>query len=198
MTCWPCSSNIARTRPHAGTGDDLVADPQRAFLDERGDDGATTLVEVRLEHVGLGRAASGWRRGPRRSRRRRRAAARRAAPRRPAPVGAETSRTIVSPPHSSGTSSCSVSCWRTRVGSASSRSTLVTATTIGTSAARAWLIASIVCGITPSSAATTRIAMSVICAPARTHRGERFVARRVDERDAPAVARRPGTRRCAG
>jgi hypothetical protein len=52
-----------------------------------------------------------------------------------------------------------------RVLSASSRSTFVTATTIGTSAARAWLMASTVCGMTPSSAATTRIAMSVICAP---------------------------------
>jgi hypothetical protein len=39
------------------------------------------------------------------------------------------------------------------------------ATTIGTSAARAWLIASLVCGITPSSAATTRITMSVTSAP---------------------------------
>ncbi len=58
-----------------------------------------------------------------------------------------------------------MSCWRTRVGSALSRSTLVTATTIGTSAARAWLIASMVCGITPSSAATTSTAMSVTCAP---------------------------------
>ncbi len=51
------------------------------------------------------------------------------------------------------------------MGSASSRSTLVIATTIGTSAARAWLIASMVWGITPSSAATTRIAMSVALAP---------------------------------
>ena len=32
-------------------------------------------------------------------------------------------------------------------------------------AALAWLIASIVCGITPSSAATTRIAISVELAP---------------------------------
>ena len=36
---------------------------------------------------------------------------------------------------------------------------------IGTSAARAWLIASIVCGITPSSAATTSTTMSVASAP---------------------------------
>ncbi|MCY1306974.1 hypothetical protein D9M70_568660 [compost metagenome] len=36
---------------------------------------------------------------------------------------------------------------------------------IGTPAALAWLIDSIVCGITLSSAATTRIAMSVAWAP---------------------------------
>ena len=53
----------------------------------------------------------------------------------------------------------------TRLTSAFSRSTLVTATTIGTSAARAWLIASTVCGITPSSAATTSTTMSVASAP---------------------------------
>jgi hypothetical protein len=35
----------------------------------------------------------------------------------------------------------------------------------GTSAARAWSIASIVCGMTPSSAATTMTATSVILAP---------------------------------
>ena len=44
-------------------------------------------------------------------------------------------------------------------------SILFTATTIGTSAARAWLSASMVCGITPSSAATTSTAMSVDLAP---------------------------------
>jgi hypothetical protein len=42
---------------------------------------------------------------------------------------------------------------------------LVDGHTIGTSAACAWLSASTVCGITPSSAATTRIAMSVTLAP---------------------------------
>jgi hypothetical protein len=46
-----------------------------------------------------------------------------------------------------------------------SLSTLLTATTIGTSAACAWLSASIVCGLTPSSAATTSTAMSVTLAP---------------------------------
>jgi hypothetical protein len=50
-------------------------------------------------------------------------------------------------------------------GSAAGTSILLTATTIGTPAARAWFSASIVCGITPSSAATTRMTMSVACAP---------------------------------
>ena len=51
----------------------------------------------------------------------------------------------------------------------------------------AWLIASTVCGITPSSAATTRIAMSVARGTARAHGRERLVTRRVDERDRVAV-----------
>ena len=42
---------------------------------------------------------------------------------------------------------------------------MFSATTIGTPAARAWLIASSVCGMTPSSAATTSTAMSVTLAP---------------------------------
>ena len=78
---------------------------------------------------------------------------------------AETSTNIVSPPYSSATRLYSVSCWRILAGLAPSLSTLLTATTIGTPAAWAWLSASIVCGITPSSAATTRIAMSVTWAP---------------------------------
>ncbi len=54
---------------------------------------------------------------------------------------------------------------RTRSGLASGLSILLIATIIGTLAALAWLIASIVCGITPSSAATTRMTMSVTLAP---------------------------------
>ena len=72
---------------------------------------------------------------------------------------------MVSPPYSSATSPYSVSCWRILAGFAPSLSILFTATTIGTSAAWAWLSASTVCGITPSSAATTRITMSVTFAP---------------------------------
>ena len=52
-----------------------------------------------------------------------------------------------------------------RSGSASSRSILLTATTMGTFAAFAWVLASTVCGITPSSAATTSTTMSVARAP---------------------------------
>ena len=50
-------------------------------------------------------------------------------------------------------------------GLASCLSILFSATTSGTSAALAWLIASMVCGITPSSAATTSTTMSVTLAP---------------------------------
>ena len=78
---------------------------------------------------------------------------------------ADISTTIVSPPHDSATRPCSDNSASTRCGSALSLSILFSATTIGTSAARAWLIASIVCGITPSSAATTSTTMSVTSAP---------------------------------
>jgi hypothetical protein len=50
-------------------------------------------------------------------------------------------------------------------GLASGLSILLTATISGTLAARACWIASMVCGITPSSAATTSTTMSVDCAP---------------------------------
>jgi len=83
----------------------------------------------------------------------------------PSPVCAETSIIAVSPPHSSDRRFRADSCWRTFSGCASARSHLLIATTIGTSAARAWASASSVCGITPSSAATMRITMSVRRAP---------------------------------
>ena len=53
----------------------------------------------------------------------------------------------------------------TRSGLASGLSILLMATIIGTRAARTWSMASLVCGMTPSSAATTMIAMSVTWAP---------------------------------
>ena len=64
-------------------------------------------------------------------------------------------------------------------------------------AARTWSIASFVCGMTPSSAATTMIAMSVDLRAAGTHGGERLVAGRVEEDDPLAVVVDLARRRCA-
>ena len=83
----------------------------------------------------------------------------------PCLVWAETGMQGVSPPHSSGTSSYSVSCSFTRSGLAPSLSILLMATMMDTPAALAWLMASTVWGIMPSSAATTSTAMSVTWAP---------------------------------
>jgi hypothetical protein len=69
-------------------------------------------------------------------------------------------------------------------------SILLSATTIGTSAAFAWLMASIVWGITPSSAATISTTMSVTCAPRARILRERRVAGGVEEGD---LARRDST-----
>src|SRR5664280_534889 len=84
---------------------------------------------------------------------------------RPWPVLAETCTSGTSPPYSSMTTFASVSSVLTRSGFASGLSILLSAMMIGTFAARAWLIASSVCGMTPSSAATTMIAISVTLAP---------------------------------
>ena len=78
---------------------------------------------------------------------------------------ADTFTNMFCPPQSSGMTSYSVSSWRTLSGLAPSLSILFTATTMGTPAALAWLIASTVCGMTPSSAATTSTITSVTCAP---------------------------------
>ena len=83
----------------------------------------------------------------------------------PWPVVALVRTTSVSPPHSTGFNPCPASWPRTMSGLASGRSILFIATTIGTSAARAWLIDSIVCGWTPSTALTTRTTTSVMFAP---------------------------------
>ena len=78
---------------------------------------------------------------------------------------ADTSTSTTSPPKDSTCTSYCNSSVRTRSALASGLSILLIATIIGTLAALAWLIASMVCGITPSSAATTRITMSVTLAP---------------------------------
>ena len=81
------------------------------------------------------------------------------------PFLAEMSTNWVSPPQESGFTPWMLNSWRIFSGLAASLSILFTATTIGTPAALAWLIASMVCGITPSSAATTNTTMSVALAP---------------------------------
>ena len=83
----------------------------------------------------------------------------------PSPRLAEVWMKMVCPPQSSGTRPWLDSSRLTRSGSEPGLSILFTATRIGTLAALAWLIASTVCGITPSSAATTSTTMSVAWAP---------------------------------
>ena len=83
----------------------------------------------------------------------------------PSPFFADVLTKILSPPHSSGMIPCSASSLFTLSGFAVGLSILFTAIIIGTFAALAWSIASSVWGITPSSAATTIIAISVTLAP---------------------------------
>ena len=83
----------------------------------------------------------------------------------PSLVEAETGTQIVSPPQSSDTSPYSTSSCFTLSGFAEGLSILFIATITSTPAAFAWFIASTVWGITPSSADTTRTAISVIWAP---------------------------------
>ena len=78
---------------------------------------------------------------------------------------ADTSTSNISPPSDSTITSCANSSFLTLFGSAPSRSILFIATIIGTLASFEWLIASIVCGITPSFAATTITTISVTLAP---------------------------------
>ena len=81
------------------------------------------------------------------------------------PFLAEIGTAIVLPPHSSTSRLCFDRSCRTISTLASGRSILLIAMIIGTLAARAWSMASTVCGMTRSSAATTRTTISVTCAP---------------------------------
>ena len=83
----------------------------------------------------------------------------------PSPDLADTGTNSVDPPQSTGINSYSVISCFTRSILALGLSILFTATMISMPAALAWLIASTVCGITPSSAATTSTAISVELAP---------------------------------
>ncbi|MCY1378158.1 hypothetical protein D9M69_657700 [compost metagenome] len=78
---------------------------------------------------------------------------------------ADSSMIWVSPPRLSEMTSYCSSSLTTFCGLASGLSILFTATTIGAPAALACWMASTVCGMTPSSAATTRTTMSVTLAP---------------------------------
>ena len=78
---------------------------------------------------------------------------------------AETSTEGTSPPYSSTITSAAASCSLIRPGFAVGRSILLIATIIGTPAAFTCAMASRVCGITPSSAATTSTTISVAWAP---------------------------------
>ena len=83
----------------------------------------------------------------------------------PSCLSAETGTQMTSPPHSSGTRSYLVSSCLMASGLAPGLSILLMATMMSTPAAFAWLMASMVCGMMPSSAATTRMAISVAFAP---------------------------------
>ena len=139
-----------------------VAFPERARLDEGGGHRTAPAVEPALHDDPArgpardSRAARGSRPAARSSR---------GAAAMPSPRLAEVWMKMVWPPQSSGTRPWLASSRLTRSGSAPGLSILFTATMIGTLAALAWLIASTVCGITPSSAATTRMTMSVAWAP---------------------------------
>ena len=83
----------------------------------------------------------------------------------PSPFLAETGIIWVSPPQSSGTKPIAERSPFTFSTSASGVSILFIATIIWTPASFAWLYASSVCGLTLSSAATTKITISVELAP---------------------------------
>ena len=83
----------------------------------------------------------------------------------PVPIFAEIGTNSYVPPQSVDRISSSASSLLTLSGFAASLSILFIAMMIGTPAAFAWLTASLVCGFTPSSAATTMMTISVILAP---------------------------------
>lgn len=83
----------------------------------------------------------------------------------PIPVRAETRIAATLPPQSSDMRLFCCMLSRTLSALASGRSILLMATMIGTPAAFAWFMASMVCGMKPSSAATTSTTMSVTFAP---------------------------------
>ena len=129
LTCLPWSLMSALTLPKAGPATTGSPTSQQTLLDHDGRHRTAAHFEVGLEH-GADRAPGGPRGELARSRRRGGPA--RAARRCPFPAARRSPRTMVSPPHFSGTRPCSESCWSTRSGLASGRSILLIATMIGT------------------------------------------------------------------
>ena len=145
-----------------GAGDDDVAGAQGAALDEHGRHRAAAAIELRLDDrafrraIGIGLEIEDF--GLELQAFEQRIETRRRSWPRPRTRGCRR-------PSNSTTISCCSSSVRTRCGLASGLSILLMATISGTPAALAWLIASTVCGMTPSSAATTSTTMSVTLAP---------------------------------
>ncbi len=134
VTFWPRSLISARTRPPFSTGNEDVADFERAFLHQHRRDRAATAIELGFKPPCRRPSASGST-----SSRALRACSRIASSSlsRPVFLVAETSTASTSPPMSSTTSSWLSSSVFTRCGLASGRSILLIATMIGTPAALA-------------------------------------------------------------
>ncbi len=162
FTGLPRSSNIARTRPEYMPQMKSSPTLQRAVLHQHRGDG--TLARRR---AGLRRPCPVARRFGFALRSRISACSRiwSSSAWTFVPFLAEISECSAWPPNSSSTTPCCSSSCFTFIGFAVGRSILLIATMIGTPAFLACEIASMVCGMTESSAATTSTTMSVTCAP---------------------------------
>ena len=196
-TCSPRSLIRARTRPHSAPATTISPRCRVPRLHQHGRHRAAAAIELGLDHRAFGRRGRDWPSGPSL---RPAAGSPRAARRGSSLLGGRDLDRLsdVAAQHSTAISYCSSSLI-TRVGSASGLSILLMATMIGTFAALACWIASMVCGITPSSAATTSTTMSVTLAPrarmavkAAWPGVSRKVILRADRRASP------DRRRCAG
>mmetsp|Transcript_20521 Transcript_20521/g.69558 ORF Transcript_20521/g.69558 Transcript_20521/m.69558 type:complete len:299 (-) Transcript_20521:684-1580(-) len=160
-SCWPFSSSSERTRPHAAPATKMsptlsvprwisvvATTPRPCLMFD-----STTAPDASALGFALSSSSSACSVSASRSS--------------VSPVRslAETRQNIVSPPSFSETRSYAVSSVSTRAASAPGASILLMTTTTGTRAAFAHAIESTVCCLTPSSAATTRITMSVTLAP---------------------------------
>ena len=176
--------------------DQVIALLQRALLHQHGRDRATALVERGFDHHAGGAGIDHGARSSITSACSRIASSRSSTP---MPVLADTGTNWTSPPHSSGTTSMLhqalldvVADWRRACPSCSWRSIS------GTLAARAWLTASI--GLRHHAVVGRDHQHHDVgqLGAARAHRGERRMARGVEEGDDALRRSSRGTRRCAG